>query len=346
MSLFAAVLFLFGNAFFVGAQFALITARRDQLEPLAAVKGRSGRAARAALVQLRSLPQMLAGSQLGIAACSLGLGAVAEPSFVRVLKSLFASANVPHSLLHPIAFVLALALVSYAHMVLGEMVPKNLALAGPVRAALWLGPPMAVWVRLTRPILTVANGMANLLLRLVGVQVKDEIEGTYTADELADLFSESAAEGLLDPEEQSRLQAALQVEQTTAADLMIAMDAVVTTTDVTTVREFEALVASSGFSRFPVAKDGRLLGYVHAKDILEIEAADGSEAGLDEPIPASRYRAMVAVASTDTVVEVVGALQGTRTHLCQVTDGDRTVGVIALDDVLRAVVAGKRPIRP
>ncbi|MEO6885462.1 MAG: CNNM domain-containing protein, partial [Jatrophihabitantaceae bacterium] len=217
---------------------------------------------------------------------------------------------------------------------------KNIALAGPVRAALWLGPPMAFWVRLTRPILVVTNGLANLLLRLVGVQVKDEIGGAYTADELSDLFSESAAEGLLDREEQSRLQAALQVEQTTAADLMIAMAELVTATERTTVREFEALVASSGFSRFPILKDNRLVGYVHAKDILEIDATDETRADLEQPIPASWYRAMVAVAPTDTVVEVVGALQGTRTHLCQVLDGDRTVGVIALDDVLRSVVGG------
>ncbi|MEO6886691.1 MAG: CNNM domain-containing protein, partial [Jatrophihabitantaceae bacterium] len=128
MSLFAAMLFLLGNSFFVAAQFALITARRDQLEPLAAVKGRSGRAARAALAQLRSLPRMLAGSQLGIAACSLGLGAVAEPSLSRVLKSLFTTMHLPQALLHPVAFVFALILVSYAHMVLGEMVPKNIAL--------------------------------------------------------------------------------------------------------------------------------------------------------------------------------------------------------------------------
>jgi CBS domain containing-hemolysin-like protein len=343
VSLLAAVLLLLGNAFFVGAQFALITARRDQLEPLAA---RGGRSAQAALAQLRSLPRMLAGSQLGIAACSLGLGAVAEPAFAHVLRSAAGPVHLPHTMLRTAAFVVALAFVSYAHMVLGEMVPKNPALAAPVRAALLLGRPMAVWVRVTRPILIVTNGFANLLLRLVHVQVKHELGGIYTADELADLFTESAAEGLIDPEEQSRLQAALRVEQTTAADLMIPMATLVTATVHTTAREFETLVASSGYSRFPVLREGRLLGYVHAKDILEIdEAADGGSA-IDAPIPVSRYRAMVTVAPSDTVGEVVAALQGTRTHLCQVVAGRVTLGVIALDDVLLSVVGGAKGPSP
>ena len=181
-----AVLFLVGNAFFVGAQFALITARRDQIEPLAAG---GGRAARVTLLQLRALPRMLAGSQLGIAACSLGLGAVAEPAFARLLEEALDPVGVPGSLSHPIAFVIALAFVSFCHMVLGEMVPKNLALAGPVRAALWLGPPMSVWVRMTRPILVVVNGLANTIVRLFGVQPKDELGGAYTSEELSDLVA-------------------------------------------------------------------------------------------------------------------------------------------------------------
>ena len=158
-----ALVFLAGNALFVGAQFALITARRDQIEPLA---GAGNRRARVTAAQMRALPNMLAGSQLGIAVCSLGLGAVAEPAFAHLLEAGFDAASLPKSVLHPAAFVVALAFVSFCHMVLGEMVPKNLALAGPIRAALWLGPPMAAWVRISRPLLVVINGLANATLRL------------------------------------------------------------------------------------------------------------------------------------------------------------------------------------
>jgi CBS domain containing-hemolysin-like protein len=189
MSLLLALAFLLGNAFFVGAQFALITARRDQIEPLA----KSGnRAARTTLAQIRDLSRMLAGSQLGIAACSLGLGAVAEPAIAHLLENGLDAVRLPADLLHPIAFLLALALVSFCHMVLGEMVPKNLALAGPVDAALILGPPMAAWVWVTRPILLVINGLANALLKLIKVEPADELGGGYTADELTDVIAESA----------------------------------------------------------------------------------------------------------------------------------------------------------
>src|SRR5512133_3086947 len=122
MSVLLALALLAGNAFFVAAQFALVTARRDQIEPLA---DGGNRAAQAALNQIRQLSRMLAGSQLGIAGCSLGLGAVAEPAFAHLLETGFDTLHLPEQLLHPAAFLLALAFVSYLHMVLGEMVPKN-----------------------------------------------------------------------------------------------------------------------------------------------------------------------------------------------------------------------------
>lgn len=330
MTVFAAVLLLLGNAFFVGAQFALITARADQIEPLAE---RGSRAARITLAQLRSLPQMLAGSQLGIAGCSLGLGAVAEPAFARVLESVFDRLNLPHSALHPTAFVLALVVVAYAHMVLGEMVPKNLALAGPVRAALLLAPPMALWELLTRPLLAVLNGAANLILRLGGVQLRHQLGGPVTTDELADLFAESAAHGLLDHEEQQRLQAALRVEQLCAGDLMVPLAQWVTVAPRTTGRELEALVVSTGFSRFPVRQGDRLTGYVHVKDVLDL--ADDE---LDRPLPQRLHRPLVSIAHDAPLPSAAAALRGTRAHLARVVDGAQTVGVLALDDLLRAVV--------
>lgn len=332
MNILLAVVFLLGNAFFVGAQFALITARRDQIEPLAAQGGRS---ARATLAQLRGLPRMLAGSQLGIAVCSLGLGAVAEPAFAHILESVLDPIGVSDSVLHPIAFVVALAFVSFCHMVLGEMVPKNLALAGPVRAALWLGPIMAGWVRITRPVLAVVNGLANMIVRLVGVEPKDELGGAYTTDELSDIFTESASEGLLDREEQRRLQAALRIERTTAADLLRPIAQTTSIGPDTTARVVEQLVSESGFSRFPVRDGARLIGYVHAKDVLSVP-----DEQFDEPLPASIRRAMVTVAPDAPVAGVLTAMRRSGTHLARVEEGGRTLGMVTLEAVLRAVVVG------
>lgn len=332
MNIALALVFLLGNAFFVGAQFALITARRDQIEPLAAA---GGRAARATLAQLRTLSRMLAGSQLGIAVCSLGLGAVAEPAFAHLVEAALDPIGVPGSLLHPVAFVIALAFVSFCHMVLGEMVPKNLALAGPVRAALWLGPLMAVWVRVTRPVLVVVSALANGVLRLFGVEPKEELGGSYTTEELSDIFTESASEGLLDREEQRRLQAALRIEQTTAADLLRPIAETTSIGSDATAREVEQLVSVSGFSRFPVREGDRFTGYVHAKDVLSIP-----DDQFDQPLPISIRRAMVTVAPNEPVAGVLTAMRRSATHLARVEVGERTLGMVTLEAVLRAVVVG------
>jgi CBS domain containing-hemolysin-like protein len=339
VTLLLAVIFLLGNAFFVGAQFALITTRRDQIEPLAA---KGGRAARVTLHQLRVLPPMLAGSQLGIAACSLGLGAVAEPGLGRVLEWCARPLDPPDAVIRPVALIVALILVAFCHMVLGEMVPKNLALAGPVRAALWLGPPMAAWVQLTRPVLVVVNGAANLIVRLFGVAPKTELGGAYTAEELSDIFTESTAAGLLDREEQRRLQAALRIERTTARDLLTPLGRVVTLARGASARDVEQLVRDTGLSRFPVRDGtrtdgqagGRMDSYVHAKDVLGVP-----DERFDDPLPASLYRRMITVAPAAPVAEVLTAMRRSSTHLVRVEHGGRTLGIVSLETVVRTLVA-------
>ena len=135
MTLLLVVVLLLGNAFFVGAEFALLAARRTVVEPLTATSAR----ARAALRAMNDIPLMVAGAQLGITICSLGLGAIAEPALAHLLEPPFAALGLPDEAVHPVAFTLALGIIAYLHTVVGEMVPKNLTLAGPDAAVLWLG---------------------------------------------------------------------------------------------------------------------------------------------------------------------------------------------------------------
>ncbi|HEX8092373.1 CNNM domain-containing protein, partial [Jatrophihabitans sp.] len=269
MSIALAIVFLFGNAAFVAAQFALITTRLDQVEPLAQA---GNRRAAIALAQMRGLDRMLAGSQLGIALCSLGLGAVAEPAFAHRLEKLFDAWSLPASALHPAAFVLALAFVSFCHMVLGEMVPKNLALANPLPSALVLGVVMAGWTRLTGVVLTVISALANGVLRLAGVQPTSELNTTYSTEDLVHLVNESAAEGLLAPDDQRRLQQALALDTLTLADIVIPLGRLVALSPGARIGDLQRVIAASGFSRYPIRAGNRLTGYVHAKDLLRLEA--------------------------------------------------------------------------
>lgn len=208
---------LITNAFFVGAEFALISVRRSQIEP-AALKG--DRRAKTTLWGLEHLSAMMATAQLGITVSSLVLGAVAEPAIAHLLEPPFQAIGVPESLIHPIAFVIALTLATYLHMLVGEMVPKNIALAAPAPTALLLGPPLVALTRTLRPFVFGINAFANAMLRLLKVDPKDEVGSVFTDDELARLIKDSSAAGLLAPEDGERLQDALELGTRPVGDIM------------------------------------------------------------------------------------------------------------------------------
>jgi CBS domain containing-hemolysin-like protein len=193
-----ALLLLFGNAFFVGAEFALVSARRTQIEPRAEA---GSRMARTTLKAMENMSLVIGVNQLGITVCSLVLGAVGEPAVAHLIEPAFEALHVPESLLHPAAFVFGLGIVVYLHVVLGEMIPKNIALAGPDRAALVLGPPIWGVVTVLRPVIVVINAIASAILRLFGVRLMDEVSSSYTREEVAALVEESRGEGLIRPEE-------------------------------------------------------------------------------------------------------------------------------------------------
>ena len=242
---------LAANAFFVGAEFALVSARRSAIEARAAA---GGWASRMTLRAMENVSLMIAGAQLGITICSLGLGYLGEPAIAHVLEGPFEAIGVPESLLHPIAFVIALSLIGYLHVVLGEMVPKNIALAGPSRAALVLAPPLTAIVRVFRPAIALLNWIANATLRAVGVRVQDEVTSAFTRDEVAGLVDESRREGLLDQHEGRLLIGALKFEERDARTVLLPIDRLETVTPDVTPHELEQVAARTGYSRFPVSR--------------------------------------------------------------------------------------------
>src|SRR4051812_22702480 len=196
------VLLLAANAFFVGAEFALISARRDRLETLA----EQGKHSAVEVIRAgEQLSLMLAGAQLGITVCSILLGRVGEPAVAGLLEDSFDLVGVPDALLHTVSFVVALAVVVILHVLLGEMVPKNIAIAGPEKTAMLLMPAYLLYVRCVRPFIGFYNWAANSTLKVFGVEAKDELDVTVSTVELAEMIAESRSEGLLDPEEHMRL---------------------------------------------------------------------------------------------------------------------------------------------
>jgi CBS domain containing-hemolysin-like protein len=331
--LIAAVLLLL-NAFFVGAEFAVISARRSQIEPLADA---GSRPARTALRAMERISLMLACAQLGITVCSLGLGAVAEPAISGLIESPATAIGLPHDVVQPVAFAIALALVVYLHVVIGEMVPKNLALAGPDRAVLLLAPPLMMIARATSPVIVALNAVANGVLRLLRVEPKTELASTYTADEVHSIVTESTREGLL-ADNHGLLTGALEFSEREAAGVMVPLERLVTVPVGSTPAEVERLVTRTGFSRFPVARGEDLIGYLHLKDLLYAD-----DERHEQPVPDKRIRNLVSVSTGDEVEEALATMQRAGTHLARVIDQDgRTQGVLFLEDVLEELVGEVR----
>lgn len=327
-----AVVLLALNAFFVGAEFALVSARRSQIEPRAQA---GSRMARTTLNAMEHVSLMMAGAQLGITICSLGLGAVGEPAVAHLIEPLLDAARVPHGLLHPIAFTIALAIVVFLHVVLGEMVPKNIALAGPDRAALVLGPPMFAIVTVLRPLIVALNATANGILRLVRIEPKDEVSSTYTREEVAALVEESHGEGLLEADEYDRLAGALGFTEKTVAAVLMPSESITTVPRGTSVAAVEDLCAATGYSRFPVAGgDGEFVGYLHIKDVLQTDPERRELAVQDKWI-----RPFAPVSADEPLHDALETLQRRGAHMARVVDSAGvTLGLATLEDVIEELV--------
>jgi CBS domain containing-hemolysin-like protein len=330
------LLLLAGNAFFVGAEFAVISARRSSIEPRAAA---GDRRAHVVLWAMEHVSLMLACAQLGVTVCSTGLGIVAEPAVAHLLEAPFAAVGLPESLVHPVAFVVALAVVVYLHVVLGELVPKSLAVAGPDVAVLWFGPPLVLLARVLRPVIAALNWIANHAVRLAGIEPKDEVASAFTAEEVQSIVEHSQAEGLL-RDEQGLLGSAIEFSERTAGDVMVPVEHLVTVSDGVTPDDVEHLVARTGFSRFPVLdpeQPGVVVGYLHLKDVLY--ASDGDRR---EPVPGWRVRALASVRPEDEVEDALRAMQRTGAHLARVEGPDGVLGVVFLEDILEELVGEVR----
>jgi CBS domain containing-hemolysin-like protein len=315
------------NAFFVGAEFALISVRRSQIEPYAE---EGDRRAKSVLWGLEHVSALMAAAQLGITLCTLILGVVAEPAIEHLLEPVFHALGVPEGAGHAVSFVIALALATYLHMLLGEMVPKNIALAEPVRSALVLGPPLVALSRGLRPVIFAINAFANALLKLMRIETKDEVTATFSDAELARLVKDSDEAGLIDDRTRERLHDALELGRRPVRDVVLPLERVVYARVGVTPEELERLSAESGFSRFPVVDDGRrILGYLHVKDALDATPRE-------RPLEVRDMRPIARVRESTPLDDVLTAMRGSRTHLAAVLGDDgRLAGLVTMEDVLR-----------
>ncbi|MEU8691965.1 hemolysin family protein [Streptomyces sp. NPDC048665] len=323
------------NAFFVAGEFALISVRRSQIEPLAQ---EGDRRAKSVLWALEHVSALLAAAQLGITLCTLVLGVVAEPAIAHLLEPVFHALGVPVSAGHAVSFVIALTLATYLHMLLGEMVPKNISLAEPVRGALLLGPPLVALSRALRPVIFSVNAFANGLLKLLRVDAKDEVAASFTDAQLAEIVKDAGEAGLIDDRAQERLHDALELGRRPVRDVVVPLERVVYARVGVTPEELERLTAESGFSRFPVVDAGRrIVGYLHVKDALDASPQD-------MPFRLRDMRSIARVRESTPLDDVLTAMRGSRTHLAAVLGEDgRLAGLVTMEDVLRELFGQPAP---
>jgi CBS domain containing-hemolysin-like protein len=326
------VLLLAANAFFVGAEFAAMSARRSQLEPLA---DGGSKGARVALDALQHTGILLATSQLGITVCSVLLGAVSEAALHHALVPVVERLGVSTVVADVAALVAALAVVVFLHVVYGEMIPKNISIAAPERAAELLVPPLVVVSRVVAPVIRAMDWLSKAVVRAFGVEPKDEVSAAFTVEEVAHILEESREEGLVEEQQHERLGAALEFSDKDAADVGVSLSALVTVTSGATPDDIERLVAKHGYSRYPVVDDaGELSGYLHLKDVLYADDAERRE-----PVPAKRVRRLATVRSDDEVEAVLATMQSSGSHVARVVGEDGLVrGVVFLEDVIEELV--------
>ncbi len=330
VGLMGSLFLLVANAFFVGASFALVSARRTRIEPLAA----TSRRARRTLHAMDRLPELMAGAQLGITICSVGLGALAEPAIAHSLEGPLESMGVGHSAVHPIAFAIALLLVVLAHVLIGEMVPKNFTLALPDRAVVLLAPALATFATLLGPVLTVIRGTAVGILKLLRIRPPNSLEHVFGVPEVAAIAAESHREGLLDDEEYRLMERALHFTATRARDVVIPPDRLHTLPSDASPEQIEALAVRTRHMRFPVVDpSGRVVGYVHLKDLLHEGVV----------LPGVKRRGLVirdlpVIAPDTPLPDTLAVLRDARAPMAVLGTKAKPIGVVTLDDVIVALV--------
>lgn len=325
------VLLLAANAFFVGAEFAVISARRSQIEPRAEAGSKS---AQTALYAMEHATLMLATCQLGITVCSLMILNVSEPAIHHLLEGPLSWTGLSAEAVGITAFVLTLLLVTYLHVVFGEMVPKNAAFSMPDRAVLLLAPPLVAISRVLKHIIAALNAIANGVLRLFRVEPKSENNSTYTLEEVASIVDFSRREGVLE-DRSGALTNAFEFTEKRAGDVLVPRDRLVVLPVDSTPADVEAAVAKHGFSRYPIAgAHGGVAGFVHIKDLVRI-----GERWIDEPIPPKRIREMLTVRVDAEVEDVLAQMQRRGIHMARVLDMDgEELGAVFLEDVIEELV--------
>jgi len=321
------------NGFFVAAEFAFVRVRGTAVEQLAA-EGRPG----AGTLQevMANLDDYLATTQLGITIASLGLGWVGEPAVASLIEPVLAPV-LPETLLHLVAFGIGFTLITFLHVVFGELAPKTLAIAKTERISLSLAPPMKFFYYLLYPGIVVFNGAANAFTRSIGVPPASESDETLGERELLRVLTRSGEEGTIDSAEVTMIERVFDLDDTVVREVMVPRPDVVSVPADAPLSELHSVVLEAGHTRYPVvaADDGdQVTGFVDVKDVLRAEVDDEGAT-----VVGDIAREIVIVPETMALRDLLRAFRENRLQMAAVIDEwGAFEGIATVEDVVEALV--------
>ncbi|PSP76887.1 cobalt transporter [Halobacteriales archaeon QS_1_68_20] len=331
-----AFVLVFMNGFFVAAEFAFVRIRSSSVERLAD----EGRAGAATLQEaVANLDDYLAVTQLGITISSLGLGWVGEPAVAALLEPVLAPL-LPESALHFVAFALGFGIITFLHVVFGELAPKTIAIQEAERISLLVARPMKLFYYLFVPGIVVFNGTANFFTRLIGVSPASETEETLSEEEILTVLSRAGREGRVDAEEVHMIERVFELDDTTVREVMVPRPDVVSVPPDLPLADLRALAVETGHTRYPVVdeSDDRVEGFVDVKDVLR-----AAESGQQEALAVDLAREVTIVPETTRVNDLLGAFQDEQSQMAAVIDEwGAFEGIVTVEDVVEVVVGQLR----
>ncbi|MGH8908518.1 MAG: hemolysin family protein [Egibacteraceae bacterium] len=333
LGLLAVLVLTLGTGYFVAAEFAFVAARRVRLEELASRGDR--KAARAVAVQ-RRLSFVLSGAQLGITVTTLAVGFIAEPVFAAALRPLLRPVGLGEAAIARVAIAVGLVMATVVQMVLGELGPKNLAIAKPEATARRLATSTALYTRLAGPVIRLFDESSNRLLRAVGITPAEELPAGVSAEELGMIIDESESQGALAEEQAALLSRVLEFRALRAGEAMVPRPRVVGIAHTATCEQLRALAVATGHSRFPVLGDSldEVLGVAQAKDVLGVPIGRRAGTGIAELV-----RPILAVPESTPLGRLLSRLRETHSQLALVVDEHGgTAGIVTLEDIVEEIV--------
>ncbi|PYP51522.1 MAG: hypothetical protein DMD39_08290 [Gemmatimonadetes bacterium] len=335
--LLAIILLVLLNAFFVGAEFALVRSRRTRLEAMT----RGGdRLARVALRASGNISRILSASQLGVTLASLGLGWVAESTVADMIAGLFT--NMPFaielSMRLTIGATIALIIVTYLHVVFGELTPKAAALNHPEALARWLAPPLLFFAWVTTPFTSFLNKSSQVILRALGQEKAGSEEAVHSPEEIRLLVEQSQESGQMQAHDADLIDAVFEFSEKNAREVMTPRTELVALPVEATLSEVLGVVQDTGLSRYPVYDESidNIIGVVLAKDLLKLLAPRANTEAFDLP---SVMRPVHVIPGSREVEEVLADFKRLKEHMAVVLDEyGGTAGVVTMEDLLEEIV--------